>query len=77
MTTAKVLVNGSLMEKSFFDDNVEEANSLAWTRVAVPNTTTHQHCIICTKPISLQPLEEAYRSSARYLCAYCREHYID
>jgi hypothetical protein len=77
MTKPKVLVNGSLMEQNFFDDNVEEANSLAWTRVEVPNSTTHQHCTVCTKPISLLPLEEAYRSSARYLCAYCRGHYID
>jgi hypothetical protein len=77
MNAAKVLVNGALMEKRFFDANLEEAKDLKWTRVDDSSSPIHRHCIVCMKSISIQPLDEAYRSGTRYLCAYCHEHYVN
>ncbi len=76
MTTDQVLVNGALMDQSYFAENLVEAKSLPWTRFHGDTSSEHRHCLVCTKPISLLPLEECYRSGHRYLCAYCRSHYV-
>ena len=75
MTTDQVLVNGALMDQRYFAENLAEAKSLAWIRFLGDTRSDHRHCLVCTKPISVQPLEECYRSGSRYLCAYCRTHY--
>ena len=77
MTTERVLVNGSVMDRKFFEENVNEANLIAWERLGASGATDeHHHCLVCMKAIAPYPVEEAYRSGSRCLCAYCRKNYV-
>jgi hypothetical protein len=76
MKADHVLINGSLMDRIYFEESLAEAKSVEWARAESDAICDHKHCIICTKAISLQPLEECYRSGHRYLCGYCHSHYV-
>jgi uncharacterized protein with PIN domain len=76
MTGNRVVVNGAVMDRQFFEDNVAEANSIEWNRMEAMAASEHRHCIICTKPIVSFPAEEAYRSGNRFLCAHCYKTYL-
>lgn len=76
MNMSKIFVNGSIMEKAFFDENIEEASRLNWAKADSSNSIEHKHCIVCMKSISFDSNEDVYQSGTRYLCVYCYQHYI-
>jgi hypothetical protein len=69
-----MLVNGSRIERTFFEENVAEARSYKWERKAVPDGE-HQHCLVCTAAIGAE--ETALSSGGHWLCAFCFQNYIE
>ncbi len=76
MTAEKILVNGSLIDRDYFEDNLTEAMSCQWESVIADTIVEHNHCIICMMPISSDQNETVYRSGNRFLCSHCFERFI-
>jgi hypothetical protein len=73
-----VEVNGSKIEKFFFDENVNEAKSYNWIKTPVASLSGHAHCIICGITIELRPSFPiyAYKSKGGCVCSYCYDHFM-
>lgn len=76
MEGKKVLVNGALMEKEFFEENLAEARKADWVETDSSKISNHMHCIVCTMALPTQTKEKAYRSGNIWLCEYCYAHYL-
>jgi hypothetical protein len=72
----KIMVNCSLMDKEFFDENVKEARKLTWEEVSIKTIKAHQHCIICMVAVPNDKDNIVYRSGNLILCNYCYNTYI-
>ncbi|MCH9636311.1 MAG: hypothetical protein S4CHLAM81_15420 [Chlamydiales bacterium] len=71
----QILVNGTRMDLAFFEDNLSEARSCTWTKVTSSSVEDHQHCIVCTAPLSAST-GSLYKSGHVFLCAYCHDHFL-
>lgn len=70
-------VNGAKIEKTFFNENVEEARSYEWTVSDLPSSG-HTHCMVCglAMPTSGGLQQTAYRSLGGWVDGYCYEHFV-
>ena len=55
-------INGAMIEKRFFDENVEEAKSYFWEASKLRDDETHAHCMICGIAITNATKEMKYKS---------------
>jgi hypothetical protein len=71
-------INGSKIEKKFFEENLSEAKQLSWKEAAFPLDNDHSHCIICgiAVPSKKNKTEKNYKSDNGWLCEYCFKHFI-
>ena len=70
-------INGSCMERDFFEQNLAEARALHWQSVLIHQAGEHQHCIICTIAIPELNGNRFFKSGHHYLCVYCYDHYLN
>lgn len=70
-------VNGARIEKSFFDENVAEAQSYDWGKSDLP-LSGHVHCMICglAMPDPVRPEKTAYKSRGGWVDEYCYEAFV-
>jgi len=71
--TDYVDVNGAKIERSYFEDNVAEAQECDWSP-AVEVSGDHVHCIVCG--LAMPRGICAFRADSRWLCQYCMEHFV-
>ncbi len=71
-----VTVNGAMIERRFFEENLAEARRYTWTRGSPGGPAErHVHCIICNIAIALDG-GEFYESAGGALCSYCYAEFI-
>lgn len=66
-------VNGARIERSYFEDNVAEALECDW-ELASQISYDHVHCIVCD--VAILKGMVAFRAENRWLCQYCKEHFV-
>ena len=75
-----VIVNGTRIEKTYFEENVADAKKYVWEKLTWANeTVSHHHCIICSIPVpQVRGLigETAYKSVGGYLCEHCHDTFV-
>lgn len=76
MDLEKIIVNGALMDRTFFEDNVREAKRYYWEEVELDSLDSHGHCIICLNAIPTQRDEKVFKCNGLMLCDYCHTHFI-
>lgn len=76
MTSKTITVNGAVMDRAFFEDNLTEARSIKWEVDTTGHRSDHHHCIVCTAPVIAESSVPVFRSGGRYLCSYCYEHFV-
>ncbi len=69
-----VQVNGAKIEKTFFDENVKEAQGYDWSLQKLPPDREHAHCIVCD--VTIEQGIPAYKSRGGWLCPYCYDHFV-
>ncbi len=69
-----ILINGTRIEREFFDENLAEARECTWSISRVPVTPDHQHCLVCG--VGMGSGDTAYCAGNRWLCKYCHDHFI-
>lgn len=72
-----ILINGSKMDRAYFQENLEEAKGYSWKVVSSASIEDHQHCIVCTKTVPDDKDVSLYNSKNIFLCRYCHEHYLN
>jgi len=69
-----VEINGATIEKTFFDENVNEARSYNWSLQQLPPNREHAHCIVCD--VTIAQGISALKSRGGWLCPYCYDHFV-
>ena len=77
MNNDKVIINGSTMDKDFFEDNLKEARSLDWERFDASTIADHSHCIVCTIALPNDTNGVAYGAKNLVLCRFCHDTYLE
>ncbi len=68
-----IIVNGAIIEKDYFEQNVIEAIQCEWVPVNVEHTEKHHHCLVCNVAFNEG---KAFRSGYRWLCDYCYDNFV-
>jgi hypothetical protein len=71
-----VLVNGARIERTYLEENLQEARAQEWL---VPTDQTHydhRHCMVCTVAIDMGHHSRYMTSKAGVLCASCYAQFI-
>jgi len=68
-------VNGARIERTLFEDNVEEARDCVWHPAPYSQADNHTHCIVCI--IAISAGDSAFQSGMRWLCRYCHTTYVE
>lgn len=76
MSSSKVMVNGALMDKTFFEENVREANIYSWVEQPMSGLSDHGHCIVCTSALPNDQSCRVYVSVSLLLCDHCYRNYL-
>ncbi len=76
MNSEKILVNGSLMDRKYFEKNLGEARGYEWEQVSIDTIMEHGHCIICMMALPNNQSKVVYISKNVFLCTYCFEQLI-
>ena len=76
MSSPKITVNGALMDKAFFEENIQEAKTYSWVEKPMTMITDHGHCIVCTIALPNNKSNWVFASGSLLLCDYCRRHYL-
>lgn len=76
MNSSKIMVNGALMDKDFFDENVREAKTCSWTEKHMITIGNHGHCVVCTIALPNNQSDRVFVSGAILLCDYCHRNYL-
>jgi hypothetical protein len=69
-----VMVNGARIERSFLEENVEEAEEYVWVSTHWDQADDHGHCMVCN--VTLVGSDPCYGSDGGWLCEYCFEAFI-
>jgi len=77
MELEKLMVNGALMDKEYFEGNVEEAKSLEWSEINMSDIADHSHCIVCTTALPNSERIVASKAKSLFLCDYCWTEYVN
>jgi hypothetical protein len=72
-----VIVNGSRIERRFFEENLEEARGLDWRSVDSAIITEHKHCLICMKALPDDRDRDVFVSDNRWLCSFCHSTFLE
>ena len=73
MNSSKVMVNGALMDKVFFEEAVREAKTYSWVEKPMATITDHGHCIVCTIALPNNQSDQVFVSGYLLLCDYCHK----
>lgn len=76
MSSNKIFVNGSELEKEFFEENVKEAKTYDWIEETELADSDHGHCIVCTISIPDGRSKKFYKSGSILLCHYCYTNFV-
>jgi predicted nucleic acid-binding Zn-ribbon protein len=76
MSSAKITVNGALMAKEFFEENVREAKTYSWIERPMNTITDHAHCIVCTIALPNNESDRVFLSGPLLLCDHCHRNYL-
>lgn len=76
MCLNKMKINGALIEKEFFEENVKEVKEYIWYQTGSNAILDHQHCIICLIAISGKKSQVAWRSNNLWLCDFCHKNFL-
>jgi predicted nucleic acid-binding Zn-ribbon protein len=76
MNSSKIMVNGALMEKEFFDENVNEAKTYSWVEKPMATIADHAHCIVCTIALPNSQSDRVFASGNILLCDHCYRNYL-
>ena len=74
MNNDTVMINGSYIDRVFFEENLVEARLAKWALASIAKND-HQHCIVCMVSMN-DSWQSVYESQGRYLCAYCFNQYV-
>jgi hypothetical protein len=69
-----VIVNGSRIERCYFEDSVAEAKKYDWVKTNWDNPVSHGHCIVCN--VTLSGDDPCIRSNGGWLCSHCFEAFV-
>lgn len=67
-------VNGSMIDKDYFESNVEEALTYEWKPLSYAGEKSHVHCMVCNSPLAKDDFN--YKSEHHFLCGYCCTHFV-
>jgi len=76
MNAEKIMVNGSLMDRDYFEENLGEAKVYEWEQVSIDTIMEHNHCIVCMVALPNDQSKVVYISKNVFLCAHCFEQFI-
>ncbi len=76
MGDSKIMVNGALMDKAFFEENVQEAKTYSWVKKPMTTIDDHGHCIACMIPLLNNKEKQVFTSENLLLCDHCYIKYI-
>lgn len=76
MSSEKIMVNGSLIEKDYFEENLQEAKRYKWKQMPKAETEDHNHCIVCMASLPGNRSNIVYASKNVFVCSYCFEHFL-
>lgn len=76
MSSPKTMVNGALMDKAFFEENVREARAYFWAEKPMATVIEHGHCIVCTIALPNNQNDRVFESDSLLLCDHCHRNYL-
>ena len=71
MSFSKIKVNGALIEKEFFEENIQEARAYSWVEQPMVKINDHSHCIVCTIALPNNESDRVFVSGSFLLCHSC------
>ena len=76
MASNKILINGSFIDKKFFEENVTEAKKYFWLEKPASVISDHRHCIICMMALPNAQNSNVFVSDNLLLCNHCWANYL-
>ena len=76
MNSTKITIDGALMDKQFFEENIQEAKGYSWEQKPMAMVHDHSHCIVCTTTLPNNQSNQVFVSGSLLLCDYCQRHYM-
>ena len=76
MGSSKIMINGALMDKEYFEENVREARTYSWVEKPMATISNHGHCIVCTIALPNGQSDRVFQCGGLLLCNHCRTNYL-
>jgi len=76
MNSTKIMVNGALMDKNFFEENIQEAKACSWEEKSMTIIANHGHCIVCAIALPNKKSDRFFASGSLLLCDHCYKNYL-
>jgi recombinational DNA repair protein RecR len=73
-----IMVNGSKMDRDYFEENLQEAKQKTWHLLQSSSIKDHVHCIICTDALPNRQNSAVYKfEDDQYICGFCHDNYLN